>query len=132
MREIKFRAWDKEGLRMFDSTELRGIVDFFLEVERWNCVVMQYTGLLDKNGVEIYEGDVIATYNDEDKSSLLELDTWTKDDFGYAYVAISPDKGVSFQTKTMNWDWDNEESVYHIQFCEVIGNIWENGDLLDG
>ena len=50
MREIKFRAWDMRVKKMYF-----GGMDKFLE----NYPLMQYTGLKDKNGVEIYEGDII-------------------------------------------------------------------------
>lgn len=61
MREIKFRAWDKENSEMtlftFDdvSSGQVGNNDQYIS----EMVVMQYTGLLDKNGKEIYEGDII-------------------------------------------------------------------------
>ena len=57
MREIKFRAWDKVSKKMLKCT---GIV-YPEDIERQNLVLMQYTGLSDKNGKEIYEGDIVKT-----------------------------------------------------------------------
>ena len=87
-------------------------------------ILMQFTGLQDKNGKDIYFGDILSTSNDH-----YQFDLWTKEDYGYS-VVIENEKelGVSFS----NWvpEHSNCESCYDFFFVEVIGNIYENPELI--
>lgn len=66
-REIKFRAWDKDGLTYWDgkSKDWKPQMIYKVDESSWwtwcknNLIIMQFTGLHDKNGKEIYEGDLI-------------------------------------------------------------------------
>jgi len=127
MREIKFRAWDKNIETMVDPAFLQldgnGLTAGFYEncdpeESAWetdpeilkNIILMQYTGLHDKNGKEIYEGDIIAG----------EVHTWQvkwdDEDAGFYLSGIDG--------KFADW------IGYAHQF-EVIGNIYESKELLD-
>ena len=127
MRDIKFRLWDKECRIMNanpnDTISLDGRIMLHrgLEKPENTCyVIMQYTGLLDKNGVEIYEGDIVRTstgYN-------YEIE------WGGAFVDI---KGLGHDEDwteiPCSWSFDGKPADCY--FCEVIGNIYENPELLE-
>lgn len=105
MREIKFRAWSTVSNRMMDWLELKKLfVNTWLDVEV--VKVMQYTGLRDKNGKEIYEGDILK-FKDE---------------------IIEPIKAKP--TGFIGLDMFSELSDPGLKNTEVIGNVYENKDLL--
>ena len=130
-RTIKFRAWDKK-LKLFDDELFLALhgklydhakeefdtpnieIDYVESKSRYE--LMQYTGLKDKNGTEIYEGDILR----------CDPDTANEDVKVVEYVASEYD-GVGFKPLIDQY-YDNGclYSVY-----EVIGNIYENPELLE-
>lgn len=80
MREIKFRAWDIDNKFLFDVYEIHFGNNFYIkglgQIFSRNFNLMQYTGLKDKNGKEIYEGDIIEYFDEQ-----IELVEWSKSDF---------------------------------------------------
>lgn len=128
-REIKFRAWDKE-LGMCDGDFLNEMVvnqDLIIDLIGGKLeltshgdalIMMQYTGLKDKNGKEIYESDIIHyVIIDKDKIELIPCEIYF--DMGAFYMKDTRMHGRS--------DLLSEAEQDDI---EVVGNVFEDGDLL--
>lgn len=132
-REIKFRAWLKEEKKMVNVEiidfseksiqylEKNEIIDAYLLRTKFleDVELMQYTGLDDKNGIEIYEGDILKykfPYDRRLKHVSLVKFIETEASFGLKDI------------------YGNEIPLYRItanNYFEVIGNIYENKNLLE-
>ena len=121
MREIKFRAWVKDEKAIFEVvlinyvtkkvTYLSERVGHLLNIrhEKFNDIeLMEYTGLKDKNNKEIYEGDILF------------------ESFGEEYFKVVFEDG-SFRVETEEYSLALKEYAH---ICEVVGNIYENPELL--
>ena len=119
MRSLKFRAWDKNIMYynvMVGNPPVNPSV--YVEGRGWlecteDAVIMQYTGLRDVDGKEIYEGDIVNAYVDYGPAGAIKI----------TYAVGIDGSGNNLER------WTFEEEGY---LPKVIGNVHEHPELLEG
>lgn len=122
MRNLKLRAWDKEFNLMSVVTrldywsEVVEMSDGELYIQKLDKVeLMSSTGLFDKKGVEIFEGDILADLSE------------SGDELVYLYVIYKDGKFMAVENEEHGYTADLIDcTTYH----SVVGNIYENAKLL--
>lgn len=119
-KEIKYRAWDKINKKMLNWYEFldTNVKDTFISSESTGLILMEYIGICDKNGKEIYRNDIIKLKK-LDKNPIIALIDWSREYL--SYVLITEDVAHVFENLG---DYLDEYDL------EIIGNIYENSNLL--
>ena len=131
-REIKFRAWDKKRkcyAKVIQTTnqgwkgyrDKTYITNGIMRFSKWvlsRFIIEEYTGLTDKNGKEIYEGDIVFFFTEHFDKATGGFDGEDEHNATVEWF----DNGFAFMDK-VPYDPNIE--------CEVIGNIHENTELLE-
>lgn len=129
---FKFRFWDKETQTMqkIPMVELRHRITLDNIFADDRVVFMQCTGLKDKNGKLIFEGDLLKPLCEDDE--LIEI-VWNEEIARFGLMIQWRDpcywNGLHEETKTGRGYYDFDE--YYVEDFEVIGNIYENPELLE-
>jgi len=119
-RELKFRAWDEKSFLWDKGGFYFYVNDPFL---KQGYVIQQYTGLKDKNGREIYEGDFC---NRENWSGNPYYVRYSKDGWFWRRHNETDEEFL----KHRDCFYDSDRLRNGIENCEIIGNILENPELL--
>ena len=119
---LRYRAWLKEDKEMIDVEEINfynGEFDFIGDAITWmcksnDCVLMQSTGLRDKDGKEIFEGDVVK----------MAKNVYSEP----TYYEVVRHRGGAYRLESKRYGC--ELWLRHAD-CEIAGNIYENPELLE-
>lgn len=129
-REIKFRVYDKKLKRMLGvqkhSFKTGLSMPYGSNMERYFGMLMQYTGLKDIKGTEVYEGDIIPFHLDSSAKGVVKFGEYTD------WNCKRPTQHIGFyvdftgEHKRIN----RKDLGYWVEVSYVIGNIYENPELL--
>lgn len=140
MRQIKFRAWDDLHNKMYPVSDIEWDADGRMwvtaddgkngiELIDDEAHLMQYTGLHDKNGREIYEGDIVRVQETMDGGRIVCLEA-------IASVFWNKERGCwgcegGFEGHLADYAFGTKLNVMG-NVCEVVGNIYETPELMEG
>ena len=134
MRQYKFRCWDVESERWVEQVD---VMQELAEQSLWNpersqwYIITQFTGLTDKNGKEIYEGDIgeIKTQSGRIERFTVEWGIHRRD-MKSGWAVDIPSFAFMVDGKATFPISDNYLNGHDLDIIEIIGNLYETPDLL--
>lgn len=156
MRELKFRAWSKKhnsylkfrGIQ-YDDDKIEGVFVVYGTVAGIpnticlgpeDVILEQYTGLKDKNGKEIYEGDILEFDKNFDDTAQRYVPYFDEElaAFGFGvydyqdYISESGSEEFESEISLIGTtdNYEREEIIFYTEYVSIVGNIHENDDLL--
>lgn len=126
-RPIKFRAWDKDNEKILEvksihliENEPQIVINPLEFISSEHVELLQYTGLKDKNGVEIYEGDIVQ----------IKDHSFQKKPGDYTGIEIDGFYPVTY-TERMELVAGQWLLMHQLPYITVVGNLYENPELLE-
>lgn len=126
MRELKFRAWDNDNNEWLNKKDVECLIIYLdgnYEIYRGWCIVKpdltieQYTGLKDKDGKEIYEGDIVR---------------WCGGFYEIYFDIVQGWRGIDRRGSIPNGHTLYQMTINNVDKPNIVGNIHENKELLNG
>lgn len=127
-REIKFRVWDEINKKFYQNFDIGRWIGYDANLneifKNGPFVFQQFTGLKDSDGKEIVEGDLVSLRLKNGFEQILEAR------FGYGAPMGRRYFGVYFASKDEKFNFNPYDEIQNLEKLEIVGNIFENPELL--
>ena len=115
-RELRFRIWDKKMIDIEQGIAVMGIPGLQVANLKEHSV-MQFTGMFDAVDTPIYECDILTFINDPEKERRYDSVTWEQGGFWFYHSGL--------------WDYADNAITNKLDKLLVVGNVYDNSELLD-
>lgn len=135
MRTLKFRAWSVRHNIMLNSKTLHELLKVELDIKTNstdNLLLMQFTGFVDFSGKEIYEGDIVEYVYTRDATQKKKFEIHFDDKVGAWFCGHGGMlSDVLVVQNDDEWKRSQNWNIRENQYLKVIGNIYENNELVN-